>query len=108
MAKQKHTFLAASAYFVFFLPLLTSAKKDKFVQYHVRQGAGFFITAASLRGILAAIAGPPYTSLGSTLSNLLLHPVHLILIILCVLGVLNAFRGETKPLPVIGKYAEKL
>jgi len=106
--KQKHSALAAAAYFLFFLPLLTNAKKDAFVQYHVRQGAGFFITAASLRGILAALAGPPYTPFGALLSNVLLQPAHLVLIILLGFGLWNVFNGDMKPLPVIGKYAENL
>jgi uncharacterized membrane protein len=108
MAKQKNTFLAAIAYVLFFVPLLAKAKSDKFVEYHTKQGIGFFIFAAALRGVLAALGGPPYVRFGSTLSALLLQPAHLVLIVLIVIGMANAFKGETKPLPVIGKYAEKL
>jgi len=106
--KQKHALIAASAYIMFFIPLLTGAKKDKFVEYHTKQGIGFFIFAATLRGILAALGGPPYIAFGSTLSSLLLQPAHLVLIVLMVLGIMNASKGETKPLPVIGKYADRL
>ena len=106
--KQKHTLIAACAYILFFLPLFTSARKDQFVQYHTKQGIGLFIFAAALRGVLAALGGPPYVPFGSTLSSLLLQPAHLVLIIFIVIGLMNAFRGEMKPLPVIGKYAEKL
>ena len=104
----KKSVLAALAYICFVIPLLTKSRDDGFVRYHIKQGVGFFITAMALRGIIAAIAGPPYTVLGGMLSGLLLQPVNLVLIILFVFGVMNVFRGEMKPLPVIGKYAEKM
>ncbi len=41
--KEKNTAMAAVAYLIFFLPLLTDAKNDQFVKYHVKQGLVFFI-----------------------------------------------------------------
>jgi len=108
MAERKNKFLAAVAYILFFIPLLTKAKGDKFVEYHTKQGIGFFIFAAALRGVIAALGGPPYVPFGSTLSLLLLQPAHLVLIIFIVIGIINAIKGEMKPLPIIGKYAERL
>jgi len=100
--------MAIVAYFIFFVPLLTKDRKDEFVWYHTKQGIGLFLFASILRGIIAALGGPPYTSFGSSLSSLLIPIAHIILIILIVMGVLNASGGKTKPLPFIGKYAEKI
>jgi len=51
MTDKKNTGMAVVAYFIFFLPLLTEAKKDPFVKYHVRQGLGLLIAFFALRFI---------------------------------------------------------
>jgi len=101
------TILGAIAYILFFIPLLLK-ETDPSVKYHTKQGTGLFIFAAAMRGILDALYGPPFTSLGSSLSSLLLHPVHIVLLILIVIGIMNALNQRQKPLPVIGVYSEKL
>lgn len=100
--------LAVIAYFIFFIPLLTKDRKEPFVWFHTKQGIGFFLFASVLRGIVTAVAGPPYTAIGSSLSTLLLPVAHIILIVLIVLGVMNAASGKMKKLPVIGKYADRM
>ena len=106
--RKNNSLLAAASYIIFFLPLLTPEKNDEFVRYHMIQSIGFIIFAFVLRGFLAFLGGPPYTSLGSMLSWLLFQPAHVILIALLVLGMYNAYRGEKRPLPIIGKYIEKI
>ena len=104
----KETVLAASSYVCFVIPLLTKYRNDKLVRYHIKQGVGFFIANMFLRGLVMSVAGPPYTIFGGILSELLLQPVYLVLIIFFVLGVINSLRGNMKPLPLIGKYADRI
>ncbi|GAF91940.1 unnamed protein product, partial [marine sediment metagenome] len=43
--KEKNTGMAIVAYILFFIPLLTDAKNDPFVKYHVKQGLSLFLVA---------------------------------------------------------------
>jgi uncharacterized membrane protein len=97
-AKGKDTTMAIIAYIVFFIPLLLGAKDDPFVKYHVKQGMVLFVTwmVAWFLGILPIMGG----TLGMILS--------LISFVLMIIGIIGASRGEEKPLPVIGKYADNI
>ncbi len=98
---EKNTGMAIIAYIIFFLPLLTGAKKDPFVKYHVKQGLTLFITAVVVRIANYILVYIPI--IGLMISWLL----SLFLLILLVIGIMNAAKREEKPLPVIGKFAEK-
>jgi len=96
--KQKNTGMAVVAYLIFFVPLLTEAKDDPFVKFHVKQGLVLFLawivlTIFSMVPVIGWVLGP-ILSLG--------------LLILMVIGILNAVNGETKELPLIGQYASKI
>lgn len=96
--KQKNTGMAVVAYLIFFVPLLTEAKDDPFVKFHVKQGLILFLawivlTIFSMVPVIDWVLGP-ILSLG--------------LLILMVIGILNAVNGETKELPLIGQYASKI
>jgi uncharacterized membrane protein len=96
--KQKNTGMAVVAYLIFFVPLLTEAKDDPFVKFHVKQGLILFLawivlTIFSMVPVIGWVLGP-ILSLG--------------LLILMVIGILNAVNGETKELPLIGQYASKI
>ena len=95
--KEKNTGMAIVAYILFFIPLLTDAKNDPFVKYHVKQGLSLFLVAVVIR-IIAYIP---------TIGWALVWPFNLLLVILFVIGVMRALNGEQKPLPVIGKFGEK-
>lgn len=96
--KGKKTGMAIVAYILFFIPLLTDAKNDPFVKYHVKQGLVLFIYFAIAWIVVNVIP----------VVGWVLYPVlEIIGIVLLVLGILNAINGKEKPLPVIGKYAEK-
>lgn len=95
--KEKNTGMAVVAYIIFFLPLLTEAKKDPFVKYHVKQGLTLF-----LAGIIARII--VYIPV---IGWILIWPFNVFLLILFVIGVMNALGGKQEPLPIIGKFAEK-
>lgn len=93
---KKNTGMAIIAYIVFFIPLLTDAKNDPFVKYHVKQGLVLFIAWAALSIIM------------SVFSVLwLISPILYIgLLVLLVIGVMNASSGKYAPLPLIGEFAK--
>jgi len=87
--------MAVIAYILFFIPLLTEAKNDPFVKYHVKQGLILFIVAF----ILMVISLVPVIRWFSWLLNIGLF-------VLFIIGILNALNGREKQLPLIGKFAE--
>jgi uncharacterized membrane protein len=91
----QNTAMAILAYIIFFVPLLTESKDDPFVKFHVKQGLVLFIAwiANMAVGIIPVLGWiiAPLVSLG--------------LIVLMVLGIINAANGKEEELPIIGKYA---
>lgn len=95
----KNTTMAVIAYILFFVPLLTGdAKKDPFVKYHVKQGLVLFLLAVLIQVVGCII--PFYFWL--TISWLL----SLCVLVLLILGIVNAVNGKQEPLPVIGRFAD--
>ena len=94
-AKEKNTVMAAVAYIVFFIPLLTEDKNDPFVKFHVRQGMVLFVVWFA-SGIISMVP-----LIGWVAPILMLGVIALI-----VIGAMGALKGEQKPLPFIGKYAD--
>lgn len=98
VVKGKNTSMAILAYIIFFIPLLTDAKKDPFVKYHVKQGLVIFIF-----WIIIWILGyfiPWQLWIIDRLLNLAGF-------VLMIIGIIAASRGEEKPLPIIGKFGEQ-
>jgi uncharacterized membrane protein len=89
--KDKNTGMAVVAYILFFVPLLTGAKNDSFVKYHVKQGLVLFLAWVVVSAVSMVIWMLSILNLG--------------LIVLLVLGILNAVHGKEEPLPLIGQYA---
>jgi len=98
LVKEKNTGMAIVAYIIFFIPLLTESKNDPFVKFHVKQGLVLFI-GEIIVGVISYIL--PWQLL--MISRLL----DLGLFALMIIGILNASKGEQKPLPVIGKFGEQ-
>jgi len=80
---------------LFLVPLL-AAPKSPFAQYHARQGIVLCITWV----IVAIIYVIPI--LGWIVGML----AYVCLLILAIMGIINAANGVMKPLPVIGQYAK--
>ncbi|KKS82724.1 MAG: hypothetical protein UV58_C0006G0023 [Candidatus Wolfebacteria bacterium GW2011_GWC1_43_10] len=97
--EKKNIGMAIVAYILFFVPLLTDDKNDPFVRYHVRQGLAFLIAA-----IIVGIFGTFVPIIGW----ILFFPLQLILLVIWIMGVVHAAKGEEKPLPIIGKFGEGL
>jgi len=93
----KNTMMAVLAYIVFFIPLLTDAKDDPFVKYHVRQGLMLLIA-----GVVAWLIINVLPIIGFLIAPIL----DIAIIVLLVIGIMNAINGVEKPLPFIGSYAE--
>jgi uncharacterized membrane protein len=116
---QQNKSWAILAYILFLIPLLGGPKDSKFARYHTNQGLNFlilWIALAIVRGIVYSI----YVAsvLSSSLSifalsgafgggwiaiTLVSWAITIIVILFFVLGVVNAYKGEMKPLPLVGK-----
>ncbi|MDD5146853.1 MAG: DUF4870 domain-containing protein, partial [Candidatus Pacebacteria bacterium] len=81
---------------IFFIPLLTDAKNDPFVKYHVKQGLVLFI------GWVIEMFVGVIPFLGWVIAPLL----GIFLLVLFIVGIVNAINGQEKPLPVVGGFAE--
>jgi len=99
--KEKNTGMAIIAYILFFVPLLTDAKDDPFVKYHVRQGLVLFITAIIVWIIDRFLFLIPVIGWGLT------YLLGFFMLTLFIIGVIHAAGGQQKPLPLIGKFSEK-
>lgn len=77
------------------VPFLTEAKNDPFVKYHIKQGLTLII-AEVVAWFFVFI---PF--IGWMLSPL----VWLFIIVMIVIGIMNAASGKQVELPVIGKFA---
>ncbi|MDP2930596.1 MAG: hypothetical protein Q8N56_03265 [bacterium] len=95
--KEKNIGMAIVAYILFFVPLLTDAKNDPFVKYHVKQGLVLFL------GWVIACAFSFIPLSGWFVGRLLYFGLFILLII----GILNAANSRQAPLPLIGKFADK-
>lgn len=94
---EKNTGMAMIAYLVFFVPLITGdAHKDPFVKYHTNQG-----TLLSILAVATSIVGTVVPVLGWFL---ILPLGSLLTLVFFVMGLINASKGEMKPLPLIGQY----
>lgn len=95
-AQSSNTLMAVLCYFgiLVLIPLLTDAKKDSFVNFHIKQGlvlliayvAFWFLFPLPLIGWIASV----------------------VLFILFLTGVINAASGKEVELPVIGSFGSKI
>jgi len=87
--------MAVLAYILFLIPLL-AAKESPYAQFHTNQGLLVF-----LAGIAVSILG----SIIPVLGWLIILPFGCLAVaIIGIIGLLNAWKGQAKELPLIGKY----
>ncbi|MBI3618412.1 DUF4870 domain-containing protein [Candidatus Peregrinibacteria bacterium] len=83
--------------FLFFLPLVTDAKKDAFARYHANQQLLlllFWIAGHVISGMLVMV-----------FIGILLFPlVSLATLVFIILGIINVVNGKMAPLPLIGQF----
>lgn len=94
-SKKNDTLIAALAYIIFFLPLLV-AKEDKFAMYHANQGLLLFLLGLGVNVVAGIIP---------IFGWFFIWPLgNLFVFILAIMGFFTAYKGEKKPLPIIGGY----
>ncbi len=92
---EKNKGMAILAYIIFLIPLL-AAKESRFAQFHANQGLVLF---------LAAVAVNVIGSIIPILGWFIILPLgNLFVFVLAILGIVNAAKGEAKPLPLIGGF----
>lgn len=86
--------MAILAYFIFFLPLIL-APNSQFAKYHANQGLILLIAWIIIWvfGVFVPVIGWIIWPLAT-----------LAWLIFWIMGVVNAAKGEAKPVPLIGKY----
>lgn len=95
-SKEKNVGMAIVAYILFFIPLLTDTKDDPFVKFHVKQGLLIFIGWVAV----AFLSSLPFIMFFAWILNLGL-------LILVVIGIINAAGGKKTQLPFVGHWADK-
>ena len=104
--------MAVVAYILFFIPLITGDhKKSPFVMFHTNQGTVLFITSVAVSivsAILTSILTAIFRQFHLGLIFLFIAPIRLLvgilLLVLFIIGIINAVQGRMKPLPLIGKF----
>jgi uncharacterized membrane protein len=87
--------MAALAYILFFVPLL-AAPDSQFARYHANQGLILLIVA-----IIVNVVGGMVPVIGW----FLILPVgSIFVLVLWIMGILNAVNGKEAPLPIIGNF----
>lgn len=98
MKQEKNIGMAVLAYIIFFIPLLTDAKNDSFVKFHIKQGLVLFIS-----WVIVGMTGMFLPFLLGLASGLL----QIGLFVLMIIGIMSAIKGEEKPLPLIGQFSDQ-
>lgn len=97
--------MSALAYIgILFLIPLFAAKESPYAQFHSNQGLVLFIAEAAVAivfSILMAILGWPLHFL-RVIVGVLQVLVNIFLLVLAILGIINAATGKAKELPIIG------
>lgn len=107
---QSNKAMGILAYFgILFLIPLFAAKESKFAQFHARQGLTNFVFIVAYEIVVAIInailrATVTWSTLGlyGIISGLLGF-LSLFFVVLAIIGIVNAAKGECKELPLIGK-----
>lgn len=82
---------------LFFVPLLSDAKNSPFAKFHANQ---------QLNLLLAAIAVNVVGTIIPVLGWFIILPIgSIILIVIAIMGIINAAKGEMKKLPIIGGFS---
>lgn len=89
--------------FLVLVPIF-AAKDSKFARFHANQGLVLFIGEVAY-GIIAAILLSVFSLISWSLAGVMgtiFGLVWILWAVLAIIGIINACKGEEKPLPVIG------
>lgn len=106
---EKNKFMAILSYFSWLVLIpWFGAKDSKFARFHAKQGIVLAIVEIVwwiLQGILnAVLKGVPVVGV---LVSVVMSIVDVVFVVLAVIGIINAYKGKAKKLPIIGKFAKK-
>ncbi len=90
---EKNKAMAILSYIIFFIPLI-AARESKFALYHANQGLVLFLAA-----VVINIVGGIVPFIGWFI---ILPFGWIAVVILAIIGIINASKGLMKPLPLIG------
>lgn len=96
---EKNKAMAIVGYIIpilFFIPLVTDAKNSPFAKFHANQQLNLLLAAVVVNivgGIIPFIGWFILLPLGT-----------IFLIVVAIMGIINASKGEMKPLPLIGGF----
>lgn len=76
-------------------------KKDSLISYHLKQGFGLFLS-----GIASSIITLIVSMISSDLSSIVSSVLGILLFIMFIMGCINAFKEQEKPMPFVGKFFE--
>ena len=93
-------FLAYLLSIIGFLLVLLLKKDNKFAMYHAKQSLVLFIAS-----VIINVVGGVIPLLGWFI---ILPLGGVFLLVLWIIGIINALTGKEKPLPLIGQFAKKL
>ncbi|MBQ2899028.1 MAG: hypothetical protein IJE28_04735 [Oscillospiraceae bacterium] len=94
---QRNKGMAVLSYFglLILIPVFI-ARNDPFVRYHINQGLVLFLVDI-ICGILGSIIGAI-----PVVGGIITLALGIVIFVLFIIGIINAVKGEMKPLPLIG------
>lgn len=99
--------MAVLAYFgiLVLIPIL-AAKESKFARFHANQGLILLITGVAysifVQVVIKIVVFISYALAG--IVGIVLGLAWLLLLVLAIIGIINAVKGEFKQLPIIGQF----
>lgn len=99
--------MAVLAYFgiLVLIPIL-AAKESKFARFHANQGLILLITGVAysifVQVVIKIVVFISYALAG--IVGIVLGLAWLLLLVLAIIGIINAVKGEFKQLPLIGQF----
>lgn len=75
---------------------MNAEEKNKFASFHIRQGLGLSITFIAI-GLIISNFNTPHVVI----------PFWIFISILWSFGIISAIKGETKEIPILGKFYQK-
>lgn len=102
--KSQNTLMAVLCYLgiLVLVPLLTEYKKEPFVKFHIKQGLVLLITE-----VIVSVASVIITNIIPFIF-FFSWAAYLLVLVLLIIGIMNAASGKQQPLPVIGSFADKI
>lgn len=85
-----------------FIIVLLAKKDNKYAMYYAKQGLVLFIAWVIVWVVAIVLAFIPI------LGWFVIILLYICILVLWVIGWINALSGKEKPIPIIGKYAEKI